>query len=61
VFSLFCFFRYFETISAVNPVVVAAPAVASAMAARQTGHMVQAAPFQSTGAARVLPMADRNE
>jgi hypothetical protein len=38
---LFFFFRYLEAISALHPVLVAAPAVASAMVARQNGHMVK--------------------
>src|SRR5262245_190313 len=37
-FSLFLFFRYLDAIRAVHPVVVATPAVASAMVARQNGH-----------------------
>jgi hypothetical protein len=38
---LFFFFRYLEAISAVHPVLVAAPAVASAIVARQNGHTVK--------------------
>ena len=37
---MFFFFRYLEATRAVHPVVVAAPAVASAIVARQKGHMV---------------------
>ena len=42
---MFFFFRNLEATRAVHPVVVAAPAVASAIVARQKGHMAQAAPF----------------